>query len=142
MVDFDRIISSTPLNATAARQLSRGVHYESKNNLQHRWLAPPLMRDLRAHLNLPGFVDLTGQTFGRLKALGIWSRPDRVSKSRPALWVCRCACGSYCGVKSKMLRNGTSDRCAECRNTRNLRNRDPLWKELADGKTPKVGWKR
>lgn len=88
---FDKIITSTPANATAGRVMSRGEHWEPEGQippgLKH-WKAPPLMREYRQTLSS---VDMTGKKFGRFTVLGMWAGET----SDGARWVCRCVCGDY-----------------------------------------------
>lgn len=54
----------------------------------------------------PGGLDLSGQTFGRLTAI------KRVgTKSRSALWLCRCDCGNHKEIISSNLRRGVTQSC-------------------------------
>jgi hypothetical protein len=52
------------------------------------------------------FLDLAGQTFGRLTAL------SRVGTTRgSALWACRCSCGKTLNVNGAALRSGNTRSC-------------------------------
>lgn len=49
---------------------------------------------------MPAFIDLTGQTFGRLTVL------SRASSTRYGiLWTCSCSCGRICEIRGGMLRS-------------------------------------
>ncbi len=52
------------------------------------------------------FVDITGQTFNRLKVLGIVARYERT-----IIWLCQCNCGKRVQVRSAYLRNGHTKSC-------------------------------
>ena len=58
------------------------------------------------------FIDLTGQTFGRLTVL--YKAPIK-EKKKQAEWVCQCECGNKIIVGSYQLRHGLSAKCAICR---------------------------
>ena len=53
------------------------------------------------------FIDLTGQTFGRLVAV----RRSGTSEHNAAVWECRCECGRVINVTSNNLRTGHSTSC-------------------------------
>lgn len=53
------------------------------------------------------FIDLTGQSFGRLTAIQIVESGDR-GKSR---WLCKCECGKEKTVRADGLRSGKSTSC-------------------------------
>lgn len=53
-----------------------------------------------------GAIDLTGRTFGRLRALGVYGK-----KHREILWYCECECGNKVKVRSSYLRNGVTQSC-------------------------------
>lgn len=105
MVDFDRIITSTPANATAGRVMSRGEHWEPEGQmppgLQH-WKSPPPMRayEVRSAATAPGSIDLTGKKFGRFTVLGLWAE----TASDGARWICRCVCGDYEARSAKTIK--------------------------------------
>lgn len=54
------------------------------------------------------FIDLTGQSFGRLTVL---HRGEKVEHGRSIKWLCLCECGNYCWVTSNSLRTGNSKSC-------------------------------
>lgn len=60
-------------------------------------------------------IDLTGQKFGRLKAIS----PSGRDKHGSALWNCQCDCGNTCIVLAGNLRSGKQKSCG-C-----LRHRSP-----------------
>ena len=55
-------------------------------------------------------LDLTGQTFGRLKVI----RRAGVTANRKVLWECQCECGTTCTVRTAQLRSGKTQSCG-CR---------------------------
>lgn len=119
MTDFEKIGASAPVDASAARQLARGETFDFKTS-QYTFLSPPPLKDLRRYQNQEGFVDLTGETIGRLVVLGLWDRTGHNPKSI-GRWVCRCQCGKYCAIRSKPLKRKTTDRCSECRRVQEMR---------------------
>lgn len=55
----------------------------------------------------PRFIDLTGQTFGRLTVISY----QLTDCYHYALWLCRCSCGSDCTIKGTSLRFGRTQSC-------------------------------
>jgi hypothetical protein len=53
------------------------------------------------------FVNLTGQTFGRLTVLHL----DTIAPPARTMWVCMCDCGVPCSVYRGHLRNGHTTSC-------------------------------
>lgn len=53
------------------------------------------------------FIDLTGQTFGRLTVLELAARHPK----QGLLWHCRCSCGAHLLVMSVSLRSGNTRSC-------------------------------
>lgn len=53
-------------------------------------------------------IDLTGQTFGRWKVIGL---SKNKTESKAAYWKCVCQCGTVRDVKSDSLRGGRSKSC-------------------------------
>jgi len=98
-----------PVDKTAAMTMARGVRFENNVNFDchNHWEACPPTRnpDKTCH------VDLTGETCGRLKVIGLHA----TIKKR---WVVRCSCGDYEIRTTRALRNPNNfgDRCLLCRN--------------------------
>ena len=59
------------------------------------------------HQPSPSLIDLTGQTFGRLKVL----RRDETAPGNRIKWICQCKCGNTVSVLSSSLRNGKTKSC-------------------------------
>lgn len=59
------------------------------------------------HQLSPSLIDLTGQTFGRLKVL----RRDETAPGSRIKWICQCKCGNTVSVLSSSLRNGKTKSC-------------------------------
>ena len=59
------------------------------------------------HQRSPSLIDLTGQTFGRLKVL----RRDETAPGSRIKWICQCKCGNTVSVLSSSLRNGKTKSC-------------------------------
>lgn len=55
-------------------------------------------------------IDLTGQTFGRLKALCQGVTPD-TTKAKEKFWLCQCECGNQTTVSGYQLRSGKTQSC-------------------------------
>nr|DAU90285.1 MAG TPA: hypothetical protein [Bacteriophage sp.] len=52
-------------------------------------------------------IDLTGQTFGRLKVVKF----DSLSKNNQAKWKCKCKCGNEVVVAASHLKSGHTKSC-------------------------------
>lgn len=113
---FERIITSVPQNATAARVMGRGTHYEPvvEMSSHEHWDLPPPMKAFSS--------DLVGRKFGRLTVLGL--SVDQNPKKN-ARWVVRCVCGHYEIRKAKAIRNpaNTDDCCQNCAHLRKVKSR-------------------
>lgn len=112
---FDRILTSVPVNKTAAQVTAKGEHYEPKINYRdtlHSDVPLPIMDPPKVLRNNGSFVDLTGHKSGRLIVLGLWAG------GTGSRWVVRCACGDYEVRTAKALRNTATrdrdDKCARC----------------------------
>jgi hypothetical protein len=100
---FDRIITSSPVNATAGRVMSRGEHWEPEGQLPpglKHWKSPPQMRAFQTGGSNGAAIDFTGRTFGRFTVLGLWSE----QASDGARWICRCVCGDYEARSAKTIK--------------------------------------
>lgn len=53
------------------------------------------------------FIDITGQKFGRLTAIGI----DDTKKTKKTYWICVCECGTIKSVRSDSLKDGSVVSC-------------------------------
>lgn len=53
------------------------------------------------------YIDLTGQTFGRLTVL----KRNGNDRDKTALWICECVCGNFVTVRSASLRSGKTRSC-------------------------------
>lgn len=62
---------------------------------------------------MPPLIDLSGETFGRLKVLG-----RAPSNPYQAMWLCRCQCGKELPFRSAALRTGRATACRVCASTR------------------------
>lgn len=128
MSTFNKILSSTPINSLAARQVQKGIHFEPDTKLSgfHSDI-PEIVEIPRATKKSPYFVDLTGVTIGRITVLGLMKKK---SKNTPAAWVCRCVCGSYSQHKSKTLKsciesgNETDIACPSCIYLRKIKSKE------------------
>lgn len=91
---FDAVLTSAPLNSTAAKVVARGEHWVPETPLppgmQH-WKSPPPMKPFVA--SATGQSNLTGTKFGKFTVIGLLAVEG--GKHRGARWVCRCVCGDY-----------------------------------------------
>lgn len=59
----------------------------------------------KSEIPVPAFVNIAGQTFGRLTALLSEKSP------RGRIWTCQCTCGNYTKTLSERLRSGRTLSC-------------------------------
>jgi predicted SprT family Zn-dependent metalloprotease len=118
-VPVDKIITSVPLNRTAARVINQtGEHYDPKVNYHevlHFENRPPL-RDLSEYRkeHQETYQTIIGRRFGRFVVVGILAGANR--KRKTAAWVCRCDCGHYEVRNARVIKNPNNimDRCQNC----------------------------
>lgn len=107
MSNFDAILTSTPLNSTAAKVTARGEHWVPRTplpaGLEH-WKARPLVKPYVANPQDRQAPDLTGKRFGRFTVIGVLD-DSGAGKNRGLRWVCQCACGDYEAKKSRAIRS-------------------------------------
>ncbi len=126
MSDFDRILTSAPLDITAARVTSRGERYEPTfKPSRERFDAPPLCVPLdEMDDQVREFAALLiGTCFGRMTVIG-YAREQGSPKKR-SRWVVRCSCGYYEIRKVKAIRNpmNSNDCCQACEHTVRFKRR-------------------
>ncbi len=114
---FEKIAASIPQSATAARVVSRGVHYEPTLKHDGNFVTGDLPLPMKTPTNPEAIrvaQELVGKTFGRLTVKGLAE-----GKSNPARWVVRCSCGRWEHRKAKTLR-GDPERlaCSHCDKTK------------------------
>ena len=128
---MDKIITSTPLNSTAARVTGKGVHYE--------YQLKPAPEHVRASVNpLPtaipagteaqkALASVVGQVFGRWRVIGYAAKQSKQKDG--ALYVVKCSCGRYEHRRMKAIKRAfeTGDRCTDCQNLAFIKRR---YKEL------------
>ncbi|MDO5391053.1 MAG: hypothetical protein Q4F24_08220 [Eubacteriales bacterium] len=64
---------------------------------------------------MPGLIDITGRTYGRLKVL----KKDESKKGKRIFWICECQCGTIVSVRGDFLKNGNTSSCG-CLNAENI----------------------
>lgn len=116
MSDFDRIVTSAPVNRQAAMQAQPGEHWEPSRQFTERIMrAPPNMAPESFYAwkaaDNRDWVDLRGRVVGRLTVVGAAIVQRHNSGHR---WVCRCACGNYVFSTAKAVKQQRRDRCPEC----------------------------
>lgn len=98
-MDFDRIASSSPVNADAAKSRAGGgasfdiVIAPHIVHLDAPMRCVPVPRDTE---------DLTGRQVGRLKVIGLLGKLN--PKKKMASWLVRCVCGRYETRKAKSIK--------------------------------------
>jgi hypothetical protein len=109
---LQKVITSEPIDRTAAMVTSRGVRYESpKKIIQRHWEIPPSTIPVG-----PSERDFTGLRCGRFVVVGKLS-VQKDSRGGTSLWLVRCDCSHYETRRSKSLRNprNKGDCCERCR---------------------------
>lgn len=109
-VDFDRLASSAPLNADAAKAVSmRGeadLSLRLEDQFQH-WECPQKTWPVPL-----GQQDYTGLKMGRLTVIGYYGAHWKKGYS---LWLVRCVCGRYELRKGRNIRQPKPSTVHECR---------------------------
>ena len=127
--NLDAIITSAPLNGTAARVLSqRGEHYyiELKPSPHKHWDIPPAMLSVAEMTRLnPQHGAMAratiGRRFGRLTVVGY---PEEQNPKKKARWVVRCTCGSYEIRKMPSIKRGAAEAmCMKCEKVEYFKDR-------------------
>lgn len=133
--DFDFIATSRPVDATAARVLQKGEHYDpvkAKERFGHSDTPLPTGR-----YRGPASWDMTGNRFGLFLVVG--AVPGQVVTGFKTRWVVRCQCGAYEIRTTRAIKNPENaeiDRCAVCRNLVWIRNHANRVREIAsEGKS-------
>jgi len=120
------LASCTPVDQTAARVVSTGVHFQpDPKDINPRRSPAPLPITTRSlPLVTPStplykiHEDLTGRVFGRLVVVGRFYDPHQEYKAwHPKIrWVTRCACGYYEPRRKSVLLAGelAGQMCSYC----------------------------
>ena len=122
---LEQIIASVPQNATAARVVSRGEHYEPDIDYRGCWhsAVPPAMVAIDTlHVEARALAArVIGKRFDRLIVIG-FAAPIPGYRAR---WVVRCSCGEYELRSSRFFkrggRNAAGDWCRQCDHLQNIR---------------------
>lgn len=69
------------------------------------------------------FVDITGKKYGYLTVI---ERTDKFTKTRGAIWLCKCDCGDLVEVATNSLISGNKITC-DNKNNHTNNNLDPRW---------------
>lgn len=122
--DLDAVIASVPIDKTAARQMSKGIHWEPKLEIAqtHVHQDAPTLRRVPSHI-----VDLTGRTFGRLTVVGLFHEKGSFGQRKKLgeIWQVRCQCGQYETRRGKgiQFRTNHDDCCIKCSYAKGLANK-------------------
>ena len=94
-----------PVNRTAKRVISRGVHYEpnTKSHIFHSDAPTHKLKNIKTLMKNPNFVDYTGFKFGRFTVIGLIEN-DNYKKKSITRWLVRCSCGQYETRQTSVLR--------------------------------------
>lgn len=115
-VDYDRLVSSAPVNRQAAlTRDGRGFDLGyAEPELENHWTAPPPPERMPSR-DLPR---LEGRTFGAgMRVVRYHSK-----RSNGARWLVRCACGDYELRATQAIQTAQADHaCQRCNLTRHMR---------------------
>lgn len=118
MTQFDRILTSQPVNKQAAMVAGgQGTIWQSNfrgNPHARKWDAPPPCVPIPAGRLTETFEDLTGLKIGRMTIIGYLGK---LNPKKKALWLARCVCGTYESRGAKAIKNAmpNADLCEDCR---------------------------
>ncbi|HEC61210.1 MAG TPA: hypothetical protein ENI27_03035 [bacterium] len=120
MAKTEEIIKKVPVNKTAARVISGGVHFDSTKRIAQRHSDVPLPIVAPSK----GEEDQTGKRFGFFTVVG--KHRNERTRGQYALWVVRCNCGNYETRRSRSIKNlnNNNDRCEACRDLVYLKNKE------------------
>jgi hypothetical protein len=121
---INSILSSNPIDKTAAKVIGTGNHFEPKiKPHSHEYvhsdiplpIKSPLAMSISQFKNNNQFVDLTGAKIGWLTVVG-------ASPEYHGRWVVRCVCGAYEIRTAKAIKNkkNDEDRCIVCRAVKHI----------------------
>lgn len=120
-MNWDRVITSSPINADAAKAASGGGEqpreFKSSSSLTSRTPLPMLA-------SITSGIDYTGHKRGRLTVVGLLDKRKAGVSGEGGRWVVRCACGLYEVRRAAfLLRGDEADcMCSVCRNRRRMLN--------------------
>lgn len=100
-IDFDRIATSQPINATAAMATAEATTERDEIKFPPgflHWRERPLTRAFVVNPQDSTLRDFTGTKFGRFTVVGL------LAESGAGQWVCRCTCGDYEVRRSKAIK--------------------------------------
>jgi hypothetical protein len=108
-----------PVNKLTALVVAGGESFEPSVKVVQLERDTPLPVRQMSRAEMGSRQDLRGKRFGRFTVVGIYAE-------KPALWVVRCDCGTYCTRKAKAIQNPANDfdRCTVCRDLLHLRRSD------------------
>lgn len=120
---LDRVITSVPQDATAARVTSKGTHYAPAikyGDVDHRDIRPPVI--LPEQMGNPqgtAFArTIIGKRMGRLTVIGLAAeQTGKAARGKGnKRWVVRCDCGAYEFRKAKTITQDldTDKMCRDC----------------------------
>ena len=97
-----------PVDATAARVVSRGESYDFKASpgSVNSFLPLPIRKATAGEMRTSTFLDLSGAKLGRLTVIGLAAEVK-------ARWVCRCVCGIYALRSSSAVKAAAADACCD-----------------------------
>ncbi len=104
-------VKATPINSTAGKVVSSGVHFDSSKRIaQLHWESPP--QTILVPREMP---DLTGRKCGLFTVVGLYKRATNGKGG--SKWLVRCVCGHYETRKSAKITGGNdpNDCCDLCR---------------------------
>lgn len=140
-VDYDRLASSAPLNADAARAYAMTGESEPDAKISEHvahYEAPP---KTSPPVNDPSLPDLTGRKVGHFTVVGFLRRPGRKGR-----WLVKCLCGRYEERSTKGVTHpsptadGRPQQCQRCNHLHHLQRQSYFdargrWPEAKQART-------
>jgi hypothetical protein len=123
MMDFDKIITATPINRQTAKQMGGGINFDNSKLVPKHILCvfdcPPIADIPLVTRKSPTFRDFTGHKLGMLTVMGLSAAGENATgKGR---WVVRCQCGSFGHLTAKAIKNGNIEMCQACLHIKKMR---------------------
>lgn len=122
---IEKVLTSRPIDATAARVTSEGPKWVSLAPIRDDLVCSPV--PLATVPLKRGGQNFIGQRIGSLTVVGLYRlKSESVGRRYPrrtiTYWSCRCQCGYYVVRKALTLRNAKNphDCCARCNQARKL----------------------
>ncbi len=117
-----------PINSTAARVISKGIHYEPKIKDKKFNSENPLIT-VKKFNKSSEFLNFTGFKHGKFTVMGLVDTKNlKKGKKSKAKWLVKCSCGAYETRTSSAIKNHKNnpgkyeeDMCKFCIDLKNIK---------------------